>query len=124
LWGKDSHSTWINTPGPGHSDNGPEFVAEHLTDWLATLDVGCALIAPASPWENAYVETWHDKLRDELLNEELLITPQEARIVIADWINHYNHDRPHSRPGNQTPATVRYAALDTPTLTSVDQKQR
>jgi len=104
------------------SDNGPEFVANHLVSWLARLDVGCAFIKPASPWENAYVETWHDKLRDELLNEELLITPQEAKIVIGDWIDHFNHDRPHSGLANRTPAQVRYAAEHTPTLTSVDQE--
>ena len=103
------------------SDNGPEFVAETVTSWLTKLGVETRFIKPASPWENAYVETWHDKLRTEKLNDEVLITPAEAQVVIGDWIDHYNHDRPHSRLEKQTPATVRYPALDTPTLTEVDQ---
>jgi putative transposase len=103
------------------SDNGPEFVAETVTSWLTNLGVQTRFIKPASPWENAYVETWHDKLRTEKLNDEVLITPAETRLVISDWIDHYNHDRPHSRLENQTPAAVRYPALNTPTLTQVDQ---
>jgi putative transposase len=103
------------------SDNGPEFVAEALTSWLTKLGVETRFIKPASPWENAYVETWHDKLRTEKLNDEVLITPAEARLVISDWIDHYNHDRPHSRLDRKTPADIRYAAVDTPTLTQVDQ---
>jgi transposase InsO family protein len=90
------------------SGNGPEFVAEHITGWLEQLNVGCVFVKPGSPWENAYVETFHDKLRDELLNQEVLLTPQEARIVIGDWIDHYNHDRRHSGLGYRTPVDVRY----------------
>ncbi len=103
------------------SDNGPEFVAETVTSWLTKLGVETRFIKPASPWENAYVETWHDKLRTEKLNDEVLITPAETRVVISDWIDHYNHDRPHTRLEKQTPTTVRYPALDTPTLTQVAQ---
>lgn len=103
------------------SDNGPEFIAEALTSWLTKLGVETRFIKPASPWENAYVETWHDKLRTEKLNDEVLITPAETRLVITDWIDHYNHDRPHSRLDRKTPAAIRYAAVDTPTLTQVDQ---
>ena len=103
------------------SDNGPEFVADTVTNWLSKLGVQTRFIKPASPWENAYVETWHDKLRAKKLNDEVLITPAEARLVIGDWIDHYNHDRPHSRLHNRTPATIRCPAIDAPTLTAVDQ---
>jgi len=77
---------------------------------MSRMQIGCRFVAPASPWENAYVETFHDKLRDELLNLELLITPDEARVVISDWIDHYNHDRRHTSLANQTPAQMRYPA--------------
>lgn len=96
------------TPRLLRSDNGPEFVAKEITAWMGRMRIGCRFVAPASPWENAYVETFHDKLRDELLNLELLITPDEARVVISDWIDHYNHDRRHSGLANRTPAHVRY----------------
>ena len=90
------------------SDNGSEFTAEEVTSWLGRLNVGCAFVAPASPWENGYVETFHDKLRDELLSQELLFTLKEARVAVFDWIDPYNHDRPHAGLGNLTPAQVRY----------------
>lgn len=96
------------TPRLLRSDNGPEFVANELTAWMGRMQIGCRFVAPASPWENAYVETFHDKLRDELLNLELLITPDEARVVICDWIDHYNHDRHHTSLQGRTPAQVRY----------------
>lgn len=92
------------------SDNGSEFTAEEVTNWLARLDVDCAFVAPASPWENGYVETFHDKLRDELLSQELLFTLKEAKVAVFDWIDHYNYDRPHAGLGNLTPAEVRYGA--------------
>lgn len=95
-------------PSIMRSDNGSEFTAEEVTSWLAGLDIDCAFVAPASPWENGYVETFHDKLRDELLSQELLFTLTEARVAVLDWIDHYNHDRPHAGLGNLTPATVRY----------------
>lgn len=96
------------TPRLLRSDNGPEFVAKELTAWMGRMQIGCRFVAPASPWENAYVETFHDKLRDELLNLELLITPDEARVVISDWIDHYNHDRRHTSLQGRTPAQARY----------------
>ena len=90
------------------SDNGSEFTAGEVTSWLGKLDVGCAFVAPASPWENGYVETFHDKLRDELLSLEVLFTRKEAEVAVVDWIGHYNHDRPHAGLGSLTPAAVRY----------------
>ncbi len=110
------------------SDNGSEFTAQEVTGWLKKLEVGCAFVAPASPWENGYVETFHDKLRDELLSLELLFTLQEARVAVFDWIDHYNHDRPHAGLGNLTPAQVLYGleAMSSITVTpehSIQQKR-
>lgn len=90
------------------SDNGSEFTAVEVTSWLGKLDVDCAFVAPASPWENGYVETFHDKLRDELLSQEVLFTLKEAKVAVYDWIDHYNHDRPHAGLKNRTPAELRY----------------
>ena len=52
-------------------DNGPEFVAKAVRDWLSRLEVGTLFIEPGSPWENGYVESFNGKLRDELLNGEI-----------------------------------------------------
>ena len=102
------------SPGLLRSDNGPEFVAEAVQRWLASISVGTAYIQPGSPWENAYVESFNDKMRDELLNSELFFTLKEADTVIQDWIEHYNTDRPHSGVGGRTPAAARAALQGSP----------
>ena len=61
------------------SDNGPEFVAQAVRDWLSRLDVGTLFIEPGSPWENGYIESFNGKLRDELLNGDIFTTWEEAR---------------------------------------------
>jgi len=91
------------------SDNSPEFTAWTVKDWLRTIKVGTAYVAPASPWENGYVETFHDKLRDECLNGNVFFSRRDAEAAIREWVDHYNHDRPHSGLGNRTPYNVRYA---------------
>jgi transposase InsO family protein len=90
------------------SDNGPEFIAKELQRWLARADVRTLYIQKASPWENGYVESFNGKLRDELLNRELFLSVPEARYVLDEWRVEYNHRRPHSGLGWQTPAA--YAA--------------
>lgn len=90
------------------SDNGPEFVAKEVRKWLDQADVNTLFIAPGSPWENGYVESFNGKLRDELLNGELFLSLAEARWVIDRWRLDYNHRRPHSSLDYQTPAA--YAA--------------
>jgi putative transposase len=85
-------------------DNGPEFVAAAVRDWLAELAVTTLFIEPGSPWENGYVESFNGKLRDEFLNGEIFYTLQEAQILIADWRRLYNGLRPHSSRGNRPPA--------------------
>jgi transposase InsO family protein len=85
------------------SDNGPEFIAKELRQWLSNLGVKTLFIEPGSPWENGYIESFNGKLRNELLNGEIFYTLQEARIIIEKWRYHYNHVRPHSALGYRPP---------------------
>jgi putative transposase len=91
---------------PGHvrSDNGPEFVAKAVRDWISAVGAKCAFIEPGSPWENGYCESFNSKLRDELLNGELFYTLAEAKVIIESWRGHYNTQRPHSSLGYKPPA--------------------
>ncbi len=91
---------------PDHirSDNGPEFTAKRVREWLGHLGVKTLFIEPGSPWENGYVESFNGKLRDELLNVELFDTLLEARILVERWRTHYNTVRPHSSLGYRPPA--------------------
>ena len=86
------------------SDNGPEFVAKAVRDWLSRLDVGTLFIEPGSPWENGYVESFNGKLRDELLNREIFTTLEEAKVLTEVWRREYNQVRPHSALGYKPPA--------------------
>ena len=86
------------------SDNGSEFTAQAVRDWLARVDVKTLYIEPGSPWENGYVESFNGKLRDELLNREIFYTLLEARVLIERWRRHYNRVRPHSALGYRPPA--------------------
>ena len=91
---------------PGHirSDNGPEFIAKAVRDWIAAVSARTAYIEPGSPWENGYCESFNSKLRDELLDGEIFYSLAEARIVIESWRRHYNTKRPHSSLGYRPPA--------------------
>ncbi|MER2198461.1 IS3 family transposase [Methylobacterium brachiatum] len=91
---------------PGHirSDNGPEFVAKAVQAWITGVGAKTAYIAPGSPWENGYVESFNARLRDELLNGEIFYTLREAQIVIESWRRHYNTVRPHASLGYRPPA--------------------
>ncbi|MGB2932487.1 MAG: IS3 family transposase [Methyloceanibacter sp.] len=91
---------------PGHirSDNGPEFVAKAVQDWITAVGAKTAYIAPGSPWENGYVESFNARLRDELLDGEIFYTLKEAQIVIESWRRHYNGVRPHASLGYRAPA--------------------
>ena len=86
---------------PGHirSDNGPEFIAKALQDWIAAVGAKTAYIAPGSPWENGFIESFNARLRDELLNGEIFYTLKEAQIVVESWRHHYNAVRPHASLG-------------------------
>lgn len=91
---------------PAHirSDNGPEFTARAVRRWLGALGVTTLFIAPGSPWENGYVESFNGKVRDELLNPELFDTLLEAKVLTERWRRAYNTVRPHSALGYQPPA--------------------
>ena len=85
------------------SDNGPEFVAKQVRNWLADAKVGTAYITPGSPWENGHVESFHASLRAEFLDRELFYTMKEVTVMMEDWRHHYNHERPHGSLANRPP---------------------
>lgn len=91
---------------PGHvrSDNGPEFIAKAVREWIAAFGARTAFIAPGSPWENGYVESFNARLRDELLNCEIFYSLAEAKVIIEAWRRYYNTERPHSSLGYKPPA--------------------
>ena len=86
------------------SDNGPEFIAQAVKDWLLKSKVGTLYIEPGSPWENPYSESFNSRFRDELLNRELFETLAEAKVLLEDYRLDYNHRRPHSALEYRTPA--------------------
>ena len=86
------------------SDNGPEFIAKAIRRWLSLAGVETLYVAPGSPWENGYAESFHSRLRDELTNREEFTNLAEARYMADAWRLEYNHRRPHSSLGYQTPA--------------------
>ncbi len=86
------------------NDNGSEFTANKVRDWLKRVGVQTLFIAPGSPWENGYIESFNGKLRDELLDGELFDTLLEAKVLVERWRRHYNTVRPHSSLGYQPPA--------------------
>ena len=91
---------------PGHirSDNGSEFVAQAVREWITAVGAKTAYIEPGSPWENGYCESFNSKLRDELLKGEIFYTLNEAKVIIENWRRHYNTVRPHSSLGYRPPA--------------------
>ncbi len=86
------------------SDNGPEFTAKAVRKWLNNLGVKTLFIEPGSPWENGYIESFNGKMRDELLDREIFMTLEEAKVLISQWRKEYNHIRPHSARNYQPPA--------------------
>jgi transposase InsO family protein len=90
-------------PGYIRSDNGPEFIAVGLRNWLASLGVSTLFIEPGSPWENGCVESFNGKFRDEFLSGELFDTLSEARVLTERWRGVYNTIRPHSSLGYRPP---------------------
>jgi transposase InsO family protein len=87
------------------SDNGPEFTAKLVLDWMKDIVVATLFIEPGSPWENGYNESFNGKLRVELLNGEVFYTLKEARIIIENWRQEYNTIRPHSSLNYRPPAS-------------------
>jgi len=91
---------------PGHirSDNGPEFVAKAVQEWIGGVGAKTAYIMPGSPWENGFIESFNARLRDELLDGEIFYSLAEARIIVESWRRHYNTVRPHQSLGYKPPA--------------------
>ena len=98
------------------SDNGPEFIAEAVRNWIGAVGAKTAYIEPGSPWENGYVESFNARLRDELLNGEIFYTLKEAQIIIENWRKHYNTKRPHSALGHKPPAPESYILDQRPVM--------
>jgi len=90
-------------PGAIRSDNGPEFVAAAIRRWLNQVEVETRYIAPGSPWENGYAESFHSRLRDEFLALEIFDNLPAARALTTAWRDDYNHCRPHGSLGYRTP---------------------
>ena len=86
------------------SDNGPEFVAKDLREWLAATGAKTLYIEPGSPWENGYCESFNSKLRDEFLNGEIFYSLKEVQVLAERWRVYYNTVRPHSSLGYRPPA--------------------
>ena len=91
-------------PAYVRSDNGPEFIATALREWIAAVGSQTAYIEPGSPWENGYCESFNSKLRDELLNGETFFSLAEAQVLIEAWRRHFNTMRPHSALKYRPPA--------------------
>ena len=93
-----------NVPDHILSDNGPEFTAKSVRDWLSKVGVKSLFIEPGSPWENGHIESFNGKLRDELLSRESFDTLLEAKVLIERWRSDFNTRRPHNALGHRPPA--------------------
>jgi putative transposase len=93
------------------SDNGPEFVSHTVKEWLQRVGVKTLFIEPGSPWENGFIESFNGKLRDELLNREIFESLAEAKVIIENWRQDYNENRPHSSLGYESPRAFMTACL-------------
>jgi transposase InsO family protein len=86
------------------SDNGAEFTAKAVQEWITAVGAKTAYIAPGSPWENGFIESFNARLRDELLDGEIFYSLKEAQVIIESWRRHYNTVRPHGSLGYRAPA--------------------
>lgn len=84
-------------------DNGPEFIAMAVADWCRFSGTESIFIDPGSPWQNAWIESFNGRFRDEFLNGRHFDNLLEARVLIEDWRIDYNINRPHSAHGDLTP---------------------
>lgn len=110
----------IERGAPEHirSDNSPEFIAKKIRSWIQMIGSSTLFVEPGSPWENAYLESFNGKFRDELLAGELFTTMEEARYLVERYRTEYNTKRPHSRLDYLTPSefAARCALSDSATL--------
>jgi transposase InsO family protein len=106
---------FVEHGAPEHlrSDNGPEFTATVVRDWLKRVGVQTLFIEPGSPWENGYNESFNGKLKDELVNREIFYSLREAQILVEQWRREYNTIRPHSSLGYRPPAPKAVRPVET-----------
>jgi len=100
------------------SDNGPEFMAKGIRRWLSGIGVKTTYVEPGSPWENGFCESFNGTLRDNLLDGELFYSLKEVRVVVGEWVKHYNHVRPYRSlgyrpptPKNQVPKLIHHKPI-------------
>jgi putative transposase len=104
------------------SDNGPEFIANAIKKWFSEKNVETLYIAPGSPWENGYIESFNGKLRDEVLNREIFHSVKEAKVIVESWRLEYNNHRPHSGLGYMTPAAFAAECIASASATPLPQQ--
>jgi len=104
------------------SDNGPEFIAKIIREYLETTGVQTLYIEPGAPWQNGYCESFNSRFRDEFLNQELFTDLKEAKVLSAWWRNQYNHRRPHSALKYQTPAAFAAPLTGPPVQSAVEHQ--
>ena len=92
-----------SAPTSVKSDNGSEFVAHTLQAWLAGKNSKSHFVAPGSPWQNGFRESFHSRFRDEFLQETVFASLTEAKVLVEVWRNEYNNERPHQSLGYKTP---------------------
>jgi len=103
------------------SDNGPEFISKAVCQWLEASGCSTLFINPGSPWENGYIESFNDKLRDECLNREVFRNGKEAQTIVEAFRQEYNNYRPHSSLGYLTPAEFARRYYEKNQITEVKQ---
>ena len=103
--------TEYGAPEHLRSDNGGEFIAAELKEWVERRGTQTVYIEPGHPWENGYAESFIGKLRDECLNEEVFWSERQAQVIVEQWRREYNERRPHSALGYQTPGEMALVSL-------------
>ena len=103
------------------SDNGPEFIDKVICQWLKENGCSTVFINPGRPWENGYIESFNDKLRDECLNREVFRNGKEAQAIVGNWRQEYNNYRPHSSLGYKPPAEFARRYYEKNQITEVKQ---
>lgn len=111
-------------PGCIRSDNGSEFIADTIKKWLEENFVETLYIDPGSPWQNGYIESFHGRFRDELLNREIFHSVKEAKVLVEDWRLEYNNHRPHSGLGYKTPAEFAAGCIASASATPSPQQYK
>ena len=95
------------------SDNGPEFVAREVREWIQSQGFKTLYIEPGAPWQNSYTESFNARFRDEFLNVELFSSKLEAKVLSAEHREKYNNQRPHSSLEGMTPGEFAARCLAT-----------